>query len=102
MLAGLGHDAFVGGDDEQDQIDTGGSGQHVFHETLVARYVHDSDSPSAGEVEMSETQVDGHAAALLFFQPIGVNSGESFDQRTFAVVNVACCSHDKECSHDAL
>ena len=38
---------------------------------------------------MGEPQVDGDAAALFFFQAVGVDAGERFDQGGLAVVDVA-------------
>ena len=38
---------------------------------------------------MGEAEVDGDAAALLFFQAVGVDAGQRFDQRGLAVVDVA-------------
>jgi hypothetical protein len=47
---------------------------------LAARY---------GQFEMREAQIDGDAAALLFFQAVGINAGQGFDQRGLAVIDVA-------------
>ncbi len=43
VLAGLGHHAFVGGDDQQGQVDAADAGQHVLDEALVAGHVDDAD-----------------------------------------------------------
>ena len=42
VLPGLGHDAFVRGDDQGHQVHAGGAGHHVAHEALVARDVDDA------------------------------------------------------------
>ena len=89
MLAGLRHDRFVGGNHEQDEIDPSDAGQHVFDELFVAGHVHESDLHVA-EVEMSESQVDRDAAKLLFLQTVGIDAGQSLDQRAFAVVDMSC------------
>src|SRR6476619_2944188 len=38
---------------------------------------------------MSETDIDGDAAAFLFFQAVGIDAGERFDERGLAVIDVA-------------
>ena len=49
MLAGLRLDAFISGDYQQNQINATHSGQHVAHESLVPRYIHETKSePLAG------------------------------------------------------
>jgi hypothetical protein len=40
-------------------------------------------------LEVSEANVDGDSAALLFFQAVGIDAGEGLDQRGLAVVNVS-------------
>ena len=42
VLPGLGHDAFVRGDDQGHQVHAGSSGHHVAHEALMPRHVHDA------------------------------------------------------------
>jgi GxxExxY protein len=41
-------------------------------------------------VEVGEAEVDGNAAALFFFQAIGVDAGQGADQRRLAVIDVSC------------
>lgn len=36
---------------------------------------------------MGKADVDGDAAALFFFQAVGVDAGEGFDQRGLAVID---------------
>ena len=43
MLARLGHDALVGGDDEEGQVDAADAGQHVLDEVAVAGHIDDAD-----------------------------------------------------------
>ncbi len=43
---------------------------------------------------MRKADVDGDAAALLFFETIGIDAGERFDQRGLAVVDVTCGADD--------
>ena len=42
VLARLRHDALVGGDDQQREVDAAGAGEHVLDEALVARHVDDA------------------------------------------------------------
>ena len=44
VLAGLGHDALVGGDDQQHEVDAAGAGDHRADEALVAGHVDDADA----------------------------------------------------------
>jgi len=94
VLAGLGLDGFVGRDDEQHQVDAADSGEHVLDETLVPGHVDETEAEGRGEVEVGEAQVDGDAAALLFFEAVGVDAGEGLDQGGLAVVDVAGGAHD--------
>ncbi len=43
---------------------------------------------------MGKTEVDGDAAALFFFQAVGVNSSQRLDQSGFAVVDVPRRAYD--------
>ena len=65
MLPGLGHDGFVGGNHEQNKIDSADSGQHVFDELFVTGDIDESDLHIA-EVEMRESEVDRDSPELLF------------------------------------
>lgn len=74
MLASLGHDGLVGRYDEKCQIDAAGAGEHVLDEPLVAGNVDDGETQRRGEIEMSETEIDGNAALFFFFEPVGVDA----------------------------
>ena len=89
MLLRLRHDAFVRGDDEQRDVDPGRAGEHVLDECLMAGNVDDARLDAAGQCERSKTEIDGDAAALLFFPPIGINPGERLHQRGLAVVDMS-------------
>ena len=62
MLARLRHHAFVGGDDEQREVDPRRAGDHGAHERLVAGHVDDADRADAVERERREAEVDRDAA----------------------------------------
>ena len=70
MLAGLRLDRFVGGDDEEDEIEAGGSGEHVADEAFVAGDVDEAEA-DAVLFEECEAEIDGDAAALFFGEAIG-------------------------------
>jgi hypothetical protein len=90
VLAGLRHRAFVGGDDHQGDVHAARPGEHVLHEPLVAGHVDDPglDRRVAGQREVREAQIYGHAARLFLGEPISVDPRERADQRRLAVVHV--------------
>ena len=83
MLASLRFDGFSRRDDEQHDVDSGGSGQHVAHEALVSGDVHEPEPEVIGDVQVRETEVDGDAAPFLFREAVGIDAGERFDERGF-------------------
>ena len=87
VLARLGHDGLVGGDDEEHRFDPARAGQHVANELLVARHVHERDA-HAVPLGVRESQIDRDAAPLLLGEPVGVDAGQSPDQRGLPVVDV--------------
>ena len=89
MFPGLGHHAFVGGHDQEGQVDGADASQHVLDEPLVARHVHHADLPSAGQGQPSKAQVDGHLPLLLLWETVGIDVGQGLDQGGLAVVHVA-------------
>ena len=95
VLARLGHHALVGRDDEERRVEAMGPGEHVAHEARVAWHVDDADLAPARERHVRESEVDGHAAALLFGEAVRVDAGESRDERGFAVVDVARGADDE-------
>ena len=94
VLARLRFDGLVAGDDQHDQIDAAHARQHVLHKALVAGNVDESDAQILAQIQMSEPQIDGDAAALLFLPAVGVGAGERQNQRRLSVVNVAGRSND--------
>ena len=44
---------------------------------------------TSSSFEESKAEIDGDAAALFFFETVGIRAGERFDERGFAVVDVA-------------
>ncbi len=88
MLARLRHDPVVGSDDEHDEIDAAGAGQHRAHQLLVAGHVDEAERVAVLVTLVGEAEVDRDAALLLLRQAIGVDAGERLDQRGLAVVDV--------------
>jgi len=66
----LRHDTFVGGDDEQADVDASRAGDHRAHERFVARNVDDADGADAVQLQRSEAEDDGDPATL-FLQAAG-------------------------------
>ena len=87
MLARLRLDGFVRGDHQEQHIDARRARQHVAHEPFVPRHIHKTEAHAIFFQEC-KTQIDRDSAALLFGQTIRVRSGQRFDQRRFAVVDV--------------
>ena len=88
VLAGLGHRAVVGRDDEEGVVDRGDAGQHVPDEALVARHVHEAEHRSVGPGVVREAEVDAQAPLLLLRKPVGVDPGQGLDEDGLAVVDV--------------
>ena len=94
VLLCLGHDALVGRDDEQCEVDAPDAREHVLDEPLVARHVDDAHLSSAGQLQPGEAEVDRHAPVLLLLEPVRVDPGERVDERGLPVVDVARGSDD--------
>src|SRR5215213_3684372 len=88
VFSGLGHDAVVGGDDEQECIDPRRSRDHVLDEALVPRHVDQARPPTAWKVQLRVAWHDGDAPAVLLFQTVGVGAGHVANERGLAVVHV--------------
>ena len=94
MLDGLRHHAVVGRDDQQNEINARRPGQHVAHEFLMPRHIDEPEDRAIVGRQVGEAEIDGNAARLLLFQPVGIDAGERMDQRSLAVVDVARRSND--------
>ena len=42
-----------------------------------------------GEFEVSKTDIDRNAAPLFFFEAVGINAGQRFDERGFSVIDMS-------------
>ena len=65
VLARLGHDAIVRGDDQEREVDASRAGEHRMDEALVAGDVDEAENIAAGERSVRVAQVDRDAAGLL-------------------------------------
>src|SRR6266849_6274068 len=93
MFASLRLDPFIGGDYEQHQVDAADACKHVAHKALVAGDIDKTQANFAaiggGEFEVGEADVDGDATPFFFFEAIGVNAGQGFDEGCFAVIDMS-------------
>ncbi len=98
MLAGLRFDAFIRRNHQHDEIDAPHACQHVANKTLMAGHVDKAEaqlfSVGSGQFEMGKSYIDRDAAALFFFQAIGINPGQSLHERSFAVIDMASGAYD--------
>ena len=89
MLARLRHDAVIGRDDQQHEIDAGRAGQHVVHELLVPRHVDEAEHAAVRRRQVGEAEIDRDAARLLLLQAVGIDAGQRAHERGLAVVDMA-------------
>ena len=93
MLAGLRHYSFIRCDDEQYQIDPACTGKHILYESLMTGNIDKADTDII-TFHLGETEIDGNAALFFLRQPIGIDTGQSFDQCGFTMIDVAGCADD--------
>ncbi|CUZ63834.1 Uncharacterised protein [Serratia marcescens] len=96
MFAGLRHHAVVAGHHQQRMVDAADARQHVGEEFLVAGHVDKAQHPAVRLRPVGVTQIDGHAAALLFRQAIRVDPGDRLQQGGFAMIDMAGGGDDHE------
>ena len=89
MLHGLGHNAVIRGDDQHRQIDTAGTGQHIFDKFLMSGNVYHTGLGAIGPIQMGKAQLDGNAPLFLLDQAVGINARERFHQQRLAVVHMS-------------
>ena len=93
MFASLRLDSFIGGDDQQHEVDPTHAREHVAHETLVTGDVDKAQANSAaiggGEFEVGKADINGDAAPFFFFEAVGIDAGQRFHQRRLAVIDMS-------------
>ncbi len=97
VLPRLRHHPFVGRDHHHHKVDAGGAGHHVPDKPLVARDIDDAEDPAVGEGQRGEAELDRDPPPFFLLEPVGVHTGETFDQRRLAVIHMAGRAH-----HDVL
>ncbi len=88
MFAGLRHDAVVGGDNKQREVNAACAGQHGMHETLVTGNVDEAEDVAVSDRKIGEAEVDRDPACLLLLQPIGIDTRQGFDERGLAMIDM--------------
>jgi len=95
MFSRLRLDAFVGGDDQQDEIDAADSREHIADKALVARDIDKAEAKSVaaikgGKFQVGESDVNGDAAPLFFFESVSVDPSQGADEGRLAMIDVSC------------
>ncbi len=80
VLAGLGGYAFIGGDDEQNRVDSSDACQHIADKIPVTGHVNDAHPLPVGEREGGKAQVNRHLPLAFFLQTVRVGARQSGDQ----------------------
>ena len=80
MFPRLRHHALIGGDHDQRNVKSSGSHNHVLDEALMSRHVYDADIRAIVQLDPSESELDRHAAVLLFGQAIGIDARQRLYQ----------------------
>ena len=88
MLFRLGHDAFVGRDHEQRDVDTCRACEHVPHEAFVPGHVHHARADRVPQRKGCEPEIDGDASPLLLLPAVGIDPGEGLHEGRLPVVDV--------------
>src|SRR5262249_16580287 len=70
-------------------IDSADAGEHVLDKALMPRNVYEPNPQRRCQLQVGESEVDCDTAAFLFFEPVSVDTGESFDEGRLAMINVA-------------
>src|SRR5207248_634182 len=98
VLARLRFDPFVGSNHQQHHINPANASQHVSYKTFMARNIHKPEpellTAWIRKFEMCKSQINRDPPALLFRQPIGINPGQSLDERGLPVINVPSGTDD--------
>ncbi len=75
-------------DDEEEEVDPGGAGDHRAHEALVPGNVDDRQAAPVGKLQRRVAEVDGDPAPLLLRQAVRVLAGERPHEPRLPVVDV--------------
>src|SRR5262245_54353976 len=94
MLARLGHHTFVGGDHEQNHIDTARTGKHVLYKTLMPGDI-DKTKTDVTDLHLRKSEIDRDTALFFLRKAIGVDAGQRFYERRLPMIDVSGCSDDR-------
>src|SRR5262245_62081276 len=94
MLQCLRHHALIRRNHEQTHIYSTSARKHILEEALMSRNIHDSCNSPIRELQSGKPDIDGHAALLLLFKPIGIGPCERLDQRGFPMIDMPGSSDD--------
>jgi hypothetical protein len=94
VFASLRLNGLVSGNDKNDKIDSTDTGQHVFDEPFMARHVYKCDAGIRSQIKVRETDVNGYASTLFFFQTVRFDAREGADESCFSVVDMSCGAGD--------
>jgi len=89
VLARLRHDAVVGRDDQDHDVDPRRARDHVLHEPLVTGHVDDPDRAPVRQLEAREAEVDRHPALDFLLEAVGIDACERLHERRLAVIDVS-------------
>ena len=89
MLTGLGHHPLIGGDHHGHKVDTGSARDHIFNKLFMPRHIHDPHMTAARQIQVGEPQFNGDPPEHLLLQPVCVDAGDGFDQRSLPVIDVS-------------
>ena len=94
MLARLRHDAIVCCHHKDDKVDAKRARQHVVNKLLMPWHVEKTDRLPVAEMLIGKAEIDGDAACFFLGQPVGIGTGERFQERRLAVVDMPCRADD--------
>jgi hypothetical protein len=100
VLQRLRHDRFIRCNDQEKEVDSANSSQHILDESLMTGYINEAQSVTP-DLHVSKAEVDGDPTTFLFLETIRVNPCQGSDQGGLAVVYMAGCTDD-QVSHAAL
>ena len=101
VLLGLRLPSLVCGHDEEHQPNGADAGEHVCDEPLVARHIDEPNLATGRQRAPRVSQIDRQPAPFLFRPAVGIDTGQTNDQRRLAVIHVAGRRHDPELARHA-
>jgi hypothetical protein len=94
VLARLRLYALVGGNSQENRLNSRRTRQHVLDEAFVTGHIDEAYRSPVRKRKVGETQIDGDATPLLFGQTVGIDSGESAYERSLPVIDVTGSSYN--------